>query len=122
MADKLPGYHVVRSGPPRILRSPMTGTWYVVSPPYRERDADARYLIASRKREVHPVEQESLEFMYERAARWTRPDAVDRVVAALEEVDRRIQAAAGADANLFNEGDDAGRREYAEAILEELRQ
>lgn len=55
----------VRSGPPRVMRSPMTGTWYVVSAPYSEDDADPRYVIASRKREVHPTDAAELEALYQ---------------------------------------------------------
>jgi hypothetical protein len=60
----LPGV-VVRSGPPRVMRSPLTGTWYVITPPYR--DMGEGRIIAGRKREVHPDDQAHLEEMVKRS-------------------------------------------------------
>lgn len=57
MNEKEPG-KFVRGGPPRVLRSGMTGTWYVVT---SYRDYGGGQFLASVKREVHPDDAAGLE-------------------------------------------------------------
>jgi hypothetical protein len=52
----------VRGGPPRVLRSVLTGRWYVVTS-YRDL-GDGRF-IASKKREVHPDDEKWLEGLFQ---------------------------------------------------------
>lgn len=57
--DKPP--KVTRGGPPRVLRSPLTGTWYVVT---AYRDYGHGNIEAVVKREVHPDDATGLESMF----------------------------------------------------------
>jgi hypothetical protein len=56
VADQKPKY--IRGGPPRVFRSVLTGTWYVVSA-YHDL-GDGRF-IAAKKREIHPDDARLLE-------------------------------------------------------------
>jgi hypothetical protein len=64
--EKLPG-KVVRGGPPRVLRSSLTDTWYVVT---SYRDLGGGRFIASAKREVHPDDAAGLEAAYQCHEDW----------------------------------------------------
>lgn len=60
--DDLPGT-TVRKGPPRVMRSALTDSWYLVSPPYR--DLGGGRIVAGRKRDVHPEDQDTLDTIYQ---------------------------------------------------------
>jgi hypothetical protein len=66
MTDKLPGTFV-RGGPPRVLRSPMTGTWYVVT---AYRDLGEGRFMATAKRAVHEADAAGLEAAYAAHKDW----------------------------------------------------
>lgn len=66
MVDNLPG-KFVRGGPPRVLRSGMTDTWYVVT---SYRDLGEGKFIASVKRPVHKDDAVGLESAYQCFKDW----------------------------------------------------
>jgi hypothetical protein len=74
MSDQMPG-KMVRGGPPRVLRSPMTGTWYVVT---SYRDLGEGRFAASEKREVHKDDAAGLESAYQCHKDWEAGDLVPR--------------------------------------------
>lgn len=59
---------LVRGGPPRIIRSALSGTWYVVT---SYRDLGGGTFIASAKREIHPDDARDLEALYQRVGATT---------------------------------------------------
>ena len=63
---KLPGKYI-RGGPPRVLRSPMTEAWYVVTSYH---DLGEGKFLASAKREVHPDDAKGLEAAYQAHKDW----------------------------------------------------
>jgi hypothetical protein len=66
---------VVRGGPPRVMRSSMTGKWYVVS---SYRDLGEGRFEASVKREVHPDDAVGLEDAFQCREDWRNDDLVER--------------------------------------------
>jgi len=64
----------VRGGPPRVTRSPLTGTWYVVSAYH---DLGGGRFAATQKREVHPDDAAGLERLWSAAHEAQKEEASD---------------------------------------------